>query len=80
MIWPDFCSALIVGRLAPLGLHNTQFRPVPVSCSPMTGEAALDWQRHEYDEIDAFALYESDTIDTEALLAKLRPYVNDIED
>ncbi|WP_270319031.1 MULTISPECIES: hypothetical protein [Bifidobacterium] len=46
----------------------------------MTGEAALDWQRHEYDEIDAFALYESDTIDTEALLAKLRPYVNDIED
>ncbi len=29
MIWPDFCSALIVGRLAPLGLHNTRFRSVP---------------------------------------------------
>ena len=40
MIWPDFCSALIVGRLAPLGLHNTRFRSVPVSCSPRTGADA----------------------------------------
>ena len=23
-----------MGRLAPLGLHNTRFRSVPVSCSP----------------------------------------------
>lgn len=34
MIWPDFCSAPIVGRLAPLGSRNTRFRSVPVSCSP----------------------------------------------
>ena len=40
VIWPDFCSALIVGRLAPLGLHNTRFRSVPVSCSPRTGADA----------------------------------------
>ena len=40
LIWPDFCSALIVGRLAPLGLHNTRFRSVPVSCSPRTGADA----------------------------------------
>lgn len=40
MIWPDFCSALIVGRLAPLGLHNTRFRSVPVSRSPRTGADA----------------------------------------
>ena len=39
MIWPDFCSALIVRRLAPLGLHNTRFPPLPVSCSPRTGAA-----------------------------------------
>lgn len=35
---------------------------------------------HEYDGIDAFALYESATSDAEALLAKLRPYVDSIED
>ena len=46
MIWPDFCSALIVGRLAPLGLHNTRFRSVPVSCSPRTGADASS-PRHE---------------------------------
>ena len=40
LIWPDFCSALIVGRLAPLGLHNTRFRSVPVSCGPRTGADA----------------------------------------
>ena len=40
MIWPDFCSVLIVGRLAPLGLHNTRFRSVPVSRSPRTGADA----------------------------------------
>ena len=40
MKWPDFCSALIVGWLAPLGLHNTRFRSVPVSCSLGTGAAA----------------------------------------
>ena len=40
LIWPDFCSALIVERLAPLGLHNTRFRSVPVSCSPRTGADA----------------------------------------
>ena len=38
--WPDFCSALIVRRLVPLGSHNTRFRSVPVSCSPRTGAAA----------------------------------------
>ena len=27
MIWPDFCSALIVGRLALLGLHKLGFGP-----------------------------------------------------
>ena len=46
LIWPDFCSALIVGRLAPLGLHNTRFRSVPVSCSPRTGADASS-PRHE---------------------------------
>ena len=46
VIWPDFCSALIVGRLAPLGLHNTRFRSVPVSCSPRTGADASS-PRHE---------------------------------
>lgn len=46
MIWPDFCSALIVGRLAPLGSHNTRFRSVPVSCSPRTGADASS-PRHE---------------------------------
>lgn len=46
VIWPDFCSALIVGRLAPLGLHDTQFRSVPVSCSPRTGADASS-PRHE---------------------------------
>ena len=46
MIWPDFCSALIVGRFAPLGLHNTRFRSVPVSCSPRTG-ADASGPRHE---------------------------------
>ncbi len=35
---------------------------------------------HEYDGIDAFALYESATSDAETLLAKLRPYVDSIED
>ena len=44
--WLDFCSALIVGRLAPLGLHNTRFRSVPVSCSPRTGADASS-PRHE---------------------------------
>lgn len=28
-----------MGRLAPLGSHNTRFRSVPVSGSPRTGEA-----------------------------------------
>ena len=46
LIWPDFCSALIVGRFAPLGLHNTLFRSVPVSCSPRTGADASS-PRHE---------------------------------
>ena len=46
VIWPDFCSALIVGRLAPLGLHDTRFRSVPVSCSPRTGADASS-PRHE---------------------------------
>ena len=46
VIWPDFCSALIVGRLAPLGLHNTRFWSVPVSCSPRTGADASS-PRHE---------------------------------
>lgn len=46
MIWPDFCSALIAGRLAPLGSHNTRFRSVPVSCSPRTGADASS-PRHE---------------------------------
>ena len=46
MIWPVFCSALIVGRLAPLGLHNTRFRSVPLSCSPRTGADASS-PRHE---------------------------------
>ena len=35
---------------------------------------------HEYDGIDAFALYESATSDAETLLAKLRTYVDSIED
>lgn len=35
---------------------------------------------HEYDGIDAFALYASATSDAEALLARLRPYVDSIED
>ena len=35
---------------------------------------------HEYDGIDAFALYESATSDAETLLAKLRPYADSIED
>ena len=35
---------------------------------------------HEYDGIDAFALYESATSDAETLLAKLRPYIDSIED
>ncbi|WP_281775870.1 HepT-like ribonuclease domain-containing protein [Bifidobacterium ruminantium] len=35
---------------------------------------------HEYDGIDAFALYESATSDAETLLAKLHPYVDSIED
>ena len=35
---------------------------------------------HEYDGIDAFALYESATTDAEALLTKLRPYIATIED
>ena len=35
---------------------------------------------HEYDGIDSYALYESATIDAEALLAKLLPYVNAIKD
>ena len=35
---------------------------------------------HEYDGVDAFALYESAAIDAEALLAKLRPYIATIED
>ena len=39
LIWPDFCSALIMGRLAPFGSRNTRFRSVPVSCSPRTGAA-----------------------------------------
>ena len=46
MIWPDFCSALIVGRLAPLGSRNTRFRSVPVSCSPGAG-ADASGPRHE---------------------------------
>lgn len=46
MIWPDFCSALIVGRFAPLGLHNTRFRSVLVSCSPRTS-ADASGPRHE---------------------------------
>lgn len=46
MIWPDFCSALIVGRLAPLGLHDTRFRSVPVSCGPRAGADASS-PRHE---------------------------------
>ena len=46
MIWTDFCSALIVGRFAPLGLHNTRFRSVPVSCGPRTG-AGASGPRHE---------------------------------
>lgn len=46
LIWPDFCSALIVGRLAPLGLHNTRFRSVPVSCDPRAGADASS-PRHE---------------------------------
>ena len=35
---------------------------------------------HEYDGIDTFALYESATTDAEALLSKLLPYVDSIED
>ena len=35
-----------MGRLAPLGLHDTQFRSVPVSCSPRTGADASS-PRHE---------------------------------
>ena len=37
MIWPDFCSALIVGRLAPLGLHKLGFGPFrcPVAQGPV---------------------------------------------
>lgn len=35
---------------------------------------------HEHDGIDAFALYESATADAEALLTKLRPYIDTIED
>ena len=46
MIWPEFYSALIVGWLAPLGLHNTRFRSVRVSCSPRTGADASS-PRHE---------------------------------
>lgn len=46
MIWPDCCSALIVGRLAPLGSRNTRFRSVPVSCSPGAG-ADASGPRHE---------------------------------
>ena len=45
-MWPDFCSALIVGRLAPLGLHDTRFRSVPVSCGPRAGADASS-PRHE---------------------------------
>ena len=46
MKWPDFCSALIVRRLVPLGLHDTRFPPLRVSCSPGTGGAASS-PRHE---------------------------------
>ena len=37
LIWPDFCSALIVGRLAPLGLHKLGFGPFrcPVAQGPV---------------------------------------------
>ena len=35
-----------MGRFAPLGLHNTRFRSVPVSCSPRTG-ADASGPRHE---------------------------------
>ena len=41
-----FCSALIVGRLAPFGSRNTRFRSVPVSCGPRTG-ADASGPRHE---------------------------------
>ena len=37
--WLGFCSAFIVGRLAPLGSYNTWFPPLPVSCSPGAGAA-----------------------------------------
>ena len=40
MIWPVFCSAPIVGRLAPFGSRNTRFRSVPMSCGPRTGADA----------------------------------------
>ena len=41
VIWPVFfCSALIVGRLAPFGLRNTRFRSVPVSGGPRAGADA----------------------------------------
>ena len=46
MKWPDFCSALIVRRLVPLGLHDTRFPPLRGSCSPGTGGAASS-PRHE---------------------------------
>ena len=46
VIWPDFCSAPIVERLAPFGLHDTRFRPVPVSCGPRAG-ADSSSPRHE---------------------------------
>ena len=41
-----FCSALIVGRLAPFGSRNTRFWSVPVSCGPRTG-ADASGPRHE---------------------------------
>ncbi len=44
--WPDFCSALIVGRLVPLDVDDTRFPPLRVSCSPGTGAGASS-PRHE---------------------------------